>query len=77
MPAPSAAQPRAVPALRVSGIAWQKDSASRLAIVNGQPVGLGVDVGGATVDEIFPDRVRFTYRGEKIEVGLGRSSKDD
>ncbi|TWJ19253.1 hypothetical protein [Geobacter argillaceus] len=77
VPAPSAPHPHAVPALRVSGIAWQKDSASRLAIVNGQPVGLGVDVGGATVDEIFPDRVRFTYKGEKVEVGLGRSSKDD
>ncbi len=77
VPAPSAPHPHAVPALRVSGIAWQVDSASRLAIVNGQPVGLGVNVGGATVDEIFPDRVRFTYKGEKVEVGLGRSSKDD
>jgi general secretion pathway protein B len=77
VPPPSAPQRQTVPALRVSGIAWQKDSASRLAIVNGQPVGLGVDVGGATVDEIFPDRVRFTYKGEKVEVGLGRSTKDD
>jgi hypothetical protein len=77
--APASAPPQAhtVPTLRVSGIAWQKDSASRLAIVNGQPVGLGAAVSGATVDEIFPDLVRFSYKGEKIEVGLGKSSKGE
>lgn len=76
-PAPAYPQPHGAPTLRVSGIAWQKDSASRLAIVNGQPVGLGAAVSGATVDEIFPDLVRFSYKGEKIEVGLGKSSKDN
>lgn len=76
-PVPASPQPHAVPALRVSGIAWQKDSTSRLAIVNGQPVGLGAAVDGATIEEIFPDRVRFAYKGEKIEVGLGRSSKGE
>ncbi len=76
-PVPASPQPHGVPTLRVSGIAWQKDSASRLAIVNGQPVGLGAAVSGATVDEIFPDLVRFSYKGEKIEVGLGKSSKDN
>ncbi len=66
-----------MPTLRVSGIAWQKDGASRLAIVNGQPVGQGASVSGATVDEIFPDLVRFSFKGERVEVGLGKSSKDN
>ncbi len=78
---PVATQPspkaHAFPTLRVSGIAWQKDSASRLAIVNGQPVGLGTAVDGASVEEIFQDRVRFAYKGEKVEVGLGKSSKGE
>lgn len=73
-PSPNA---HAFPTLRVSGIAWQKDSASRLAIVNGQPVGLGTAVDGASVEEIFQDRVRFAYKGEKVEVGLGKSSKGE
>ena len=42
--------------LVVSGIAWQKDSADRLAIVNGHPVRIGTTIDGAVVEEILPAR---------------------
>jgi general secretion pathway protein B len=63
--------------LTVSGIAWQKESTSRLAVVNGVPVIQGAVVAGARVEEILPDRVRFT-RGDSrsFEVFLGKTSAD-
>ncbi|MBI1922183.1 MAG: general secretion pathway protein GspB [Geobacter sp.] len=58
------------PSLRVTGIAWQKESTSRLAIVNGQAVSEGASVGGARVQTILPDRVEFAYAGQKLSVSL-------
>ena len=58
------------PSLRVSGIAWQKESTSRIAIVNGQTVSEGTSVGGARVQTILPDRVEFAYAGQKVIVQL-------
>ena len=60
------------PTINVSGIAWQKDNAARLAVVNGAPVAEGASVAGARVDEIFPDRVRFTYRDRSFEIFLNK-----
>jgi general secretion pathway protein B len=60
------------PSLVVSGIAWQKDGADRLAIVNGHPVGTGATIDGAVVEEILPDRVRFSRNRQPFEVLLGR-----
>lgn len=65
-----------LPALKVTGIAWDKDSSSRLAMVNGAAVAEGGAVGGARVEEIFPDRVRFTAGKQNFEVLLGKSSAD-
>lgn len=65
------------PALNVSGIAWQKDNASRLAVVNGASVTEGAAIAGARVDEIFPDRVRFSYRNKSFEIFLGKTQQDD
>ncbi|RII26698.1 MAG: hypothetical protein CXR31_09820 [Geobacter sp.] len=65
-----------LPALKVTGIAWQKDNASRLAMINGAAVLEGGMVEGARVDEIFPDRVRFTVGTRTIEIPLGKSSDD-
>ncbi|HTY20612.1 MAG TPA: general secretion pathway protein GspB [Geobacteraceae bacterium] len=62
------------PPLQVTGIAWQKDNADRLAIVNGRQVGEGAVIEGAKVEEILPDRVRFSIDGRIIEVSLGRSA---
>lgn len=58
------------PLLRVTGIAWQKDSTSRIAIVNGQAVSEGANVGNARVQTIHPDRVEFAHAGQKLTVPL-------
>jgi len=62
------------PALRVSGIAWQKDSTSRLAVINGSSVTEGGMVEGAQVEEIFPDRVRLSFKGSTFEIQMGKDN---
>jgi general secretion pathway protein B len=64
---PAAEQP---PAISVSGIAWQKDSASRMAVLNGSSVTEGAIVAGARVMEILPDRVRLSFKGNDFEIQL-------
>ena len=71
-PPPSAAVEE-IPSLRVSGIAWQKDGADRLAVVNGRSVTEGGVIEGARVEEIFPDRVRFSLAGRKFDISLGKA----
>lgn len=66
----------ATPLLSVSGIAWQKDSTARLAMVNGLSVTEGAMVEGARVEEILPDRVRFSFDRRDFDVPLGKSSKE-
>jgi general secretion pathway protein B len=58
------------PMMTVSGIAWQKDTSFRMAVVNGSPVREGGTVEGTTVKEILPDRVRFSYNGKEFEVSM-------
>jgi general secretion pathway protein B len=58
------------PSMTVSGIAWQKDTAFRMAVVNGSPVKEGGTVEGTTVKEILPDRVRFSFKGKEFEVPM-------
>lgn len=72
---PHTAEGSQLPAISVSGIAWQKDNSARLAVVNGASVAEGNTVEGARVDEIFPDRVRFSYRKESFEVSLGKGTR--
>jgi len=67
----------AEPAFSVSGIAWNKDSADRLAIINGQPLTTGSAINGAVVEEILPDRVRFSRDGRTFEVHLGKAEKNN
>ncbi len=69
-PTPAVGTGTPLPALNVSGIVWQKDSAFRMAVVNGVPVREGGTVEGATVREILSDRVRFTLNGKDLEVPL-------
>lgn len=63
------------PHLTLSGIAWNKDSAERLAIINGQPASTGSQIGAAVVEEILPDRVRISSKGRVFELSIGRSDK--
>ena len=70
--APAAA---ATPKITVSGIAYNKDAADRLAVINGVPVGEGKSVSGVKVEEIMPDKVRFSSGQKSFEVPVGRSNQ--
>lgn len=65
-----------LPTLTVTGIAWQKDSTDRVAVVNGISVSQGVMVEGARVEEIFQDRVRFSFDKQTFEIPLGRTGQE-
>lgn len=63
--------------LQLSGIAWNKDSADRLAIINGQPTSPGGVVNGVVVDEILQDRVKLSRNGRIFELLIGKSARTD
>ena len=63
------------PKIMVSGIAYNKDAPDRLAVINGAPAGEGKTVNGVTVEEIMPDKVRFSYGQKSFEVPVGRSNQ--
>ena len=69
--------PSTPPQLKVAGIAWQKGNAERMAIVNGKPVTEGAVVEGAKVEEIFPDRVRFSYDEKTFDIPIGKTSGEN
>lgn len=74
-PSPQASV-KAVPALRVNGIAFQDgNTADSVAIINGVPVSSGASIEGVKVDEIHKNRVKFSYNGEKFEIPLGQSNR--
>lgn len=66
-----AAPEKAHPAVRVTGIAWQKDSESSVAMVNGRPVRQGALVDGYKVEQIYENSVRFSGSGGNLTVPLG------
>ena len=63
---------RPLPMLKVSGIAWQKGSSDRFAVVNGMSVTEGTTVDGARVEEIFLDKVRFSFQKKIFDVAVGK-----
>ncbi len=63
------------PKIMVSGIAYNKDAADRLAVINGTPTGEGKTINGVTIEEIMPDKVRFSYGKNSFEVPVGRSNQ--
>ena len=69
--APGSAQgEEAAPALVLTGIVWQQDAGSRMAIVNDLPVMVGTEIDGATVAEIRSDRVILVRKGRRLELLL-------
>jgi len=60
------------PTLKVTGIAWEKDSPVHLAIVNGTSVVEGSMVSGVKVEKILPDSVRFSFENHSFDVPLNR-----
>jgi general secretion pathway protein B len=72
-PVPSVTRPQAEgPHLIVSGIVFQPEPETRLAIVNDLPVMEGTLIEGAEVVEILADRVRFVREGNVFEVEMGK-----
>lgn len=65
---------RAVPQLRVNGIAIENGGTENVAMINGVPVVNGAIIEGVKVEEILKNRVRFSYKGEKFEIPLGQSN---
>ena len=63
------------PTLTLSGIAWNKDSADRLAIINGEPTATGANVNGVIVEEILQDRVKLSHNGRIFELLIGRDAR--
>jgi len=57
--------------MRVTGIAWQKDGASSVAMVNGRPVQQGSVVDGYKVEQIYEDKVRLSGSKGSLLVPLG------
>jgi len=76
-PLPSRAPEQTDTSLTLSGIAWNKDSADRLAIINGQPTATGAIVSGVVVEEIMPDRVKVNSGGRSFEIFLGKPAKSN
>ena len=58
--------------LIVNGIALQDDPAASMAVVNGQIVKRGMTVGGAQVERIYLNRVRFRGNGGMFDVHLAK-----
>jgi general secretion pathway protein B len=70
---PSPAPVEAPPVqLAVNGIAFQDDPWASSAVVNGALVKRGMTVGGARVERIFQDKVRFSHNGSSFEVPLAK-----
>lgn len=54
----------------ISAIAWQDDSALRMAVVDGLPVMTGEFAGTAKVQEILRDRILFIEEGRSFTVHI-------
>jgi len=57
--------------LRVTGIAWQKESGSSAAIVNGRTLKEGATVDGYKVERIFENHVTFSGSNGRLKIPLG------
>jgi hypothetical protein len=66
---------RPLPSLSVSGIAFREDRSSRLAIINGEAVGIGEKIEGAKVVDIMEEKIHFIYHGRKFTLGIGERSR--
>ncbi len=56
------------PPLKISCIIWYEERADRRVVVNGMTIGEGASIDGVKVEEIYPNRVRFSQNGRSFEV---------
>lgn len=60
--------PPEMPKLVVSGIVYQEDPQNRMAVINDLPVMSGTTIEGVDVVEIQPDRVIFSFEGQRFSI---------
>ncbi len=72
VPAEAAPQASAktLPSLNISAIVWYEEPSRRFAMINGLIVPEGAVVEGMKVEEIYPDRVRFLYQSQHLEIHI-------
>jgi len=58
------------PQLKLSAIVWYEESSKRFAMINGLIVTEGSVIEGVKVEEIYPDRVRFSQNGRQFEIAM-------
>jgi len=63
--------------VRVTGIAWQREGESSVAMVNGRPVRQGGVVDGFKVEQIYEDSVRFSGINGSLTVPLGGGEEQE
>jgi general secretion pathway protein B len=70
-PEPPPREPTATfPSLNISAIVWYEERSKRFAMINGLIVTEGSDIEGMKVEEIYPDRVRFLHRNQRLEIPI-------
>jgi general secretion pathway protein B len=56
------------PPLTLSGIVWSEEPSKRIAVINGTITNEGSVIEGVKVEEIYPNRVRFSHNGRPFEI---------
>jgi general secretion pathway protein B len=59
-----------LPSLKLSAIVWYEERSKRFVMVNGLIANEGSVVEGVKVEEIYPDRVRFSHNGRPFEIPI-------
>jgi general secretion pathway protein B len=59
-----------LPSLKLSAIVWYEEPSKRFVMVNGVIANEGSFVEGVKVEEIYPDRVRFSHNGRPFEIPI-------
>lgn len=67
---PSNGSATTLPSLKLSAIVWYEEPAKRFVMVNGVIANEGSVVEGVKVEEIYPDRVRFSHNGTPFEISI-------
>ncbi|MBM4313997.1 MAG: hypothetical protein FJ122_08780 [Deltaproteobacteria bacterium] len=60
----------AQPSLKISAIIWYDDPSRRFAMINDTMTREGSIIEEVTVEEIYPNRVRFSHHGRQFEISV-------
>ncbi|HBB15846.1 MAG TPA: hypothetical protein DCZ97_02195 [Syntrophus sp. (in: bacteria)] len=58
------------PSLKISAIIWYADPSKRFAMINDKISYEGSVIEAAKIEEIYPDRVRFSHNGRPFEISV-------